>query len=345
MRILSIEHAVPSHEITNAWVLDQLRAHNASRFSAEQLALLERRVSRFLEGAGTKIRYGLASGERAIDLALAASREALLTSNVAPTDVDLLLYVGVCRGWTEPAMANAVQHALGLSNATCFDILDACASWLRALQVAHAYLSNGTYRCAMIVNCECAFVPYRDWELDSLEELEHRVAGWTAGEAATATIIGSGGTPDDFYFTFKNFGEHYGLCMFPLAMVEDFTVTPSDGRYAPMRFFALSRELLKVSVEKVVEVFQSDPHLPKQRYDIGFGHEASKKVNGIIARRLGLPYEGYYETHERFGNTVSASVPLAMSLAIDDGKLQRGHRVLVLVGASGITVGLASFTF
>ena len=65
----------------------------------------------------------------------------------------------------------------------------------------------------------------------------------------------------------------------------------------------------------------------------------------MIASKLRLPYERYVSTHAQFGNTVSATVPLGMSIALSDGRFKRGDRVLVLVGASGVTVGLASFTF
>jgi 3-oxoacyl-[acyl-carrier-protein] synthase III len=345
VKILTIRHAIPSRRITNDWVLGKLREHNAARFPPDQWALAEARVLRFLDGAGTQVRYALDDGERAIDFALDAGRRALSDAGLSPGDLDFLLYVGVCRGWTEPAMANVVQAELGLTNATCFDVVDACASWLRGLQIAHTYLRSGIYRCGMIVNCECSFVPYRDWDLASLEEIEYRAAGWTAGEAATATIVNDDNPNDDFHFVFKNFGEHYGLCMFPLAMVGDYVTGPLDERHVPMRFFASSRELFALTTKKVIETYEADPILRNGRYDIGFGHEASARIAEIIARKLGLPAEGYVRTHAQYGNTVSASVPLGMSLALQEKRLQRGHRVLVVVGASGITVGIASFAF
>lgn len=345
MKILSIEHELPAHRLTNDWVLEQVRAHNRDTLTPAELGLAESRLARFFASAGTETRHALAEGESALALCVTAGKRALHAADVAPGDVDLLLYVGVCRGWTEPGMANVVQAELGLVNATCFDVVDACASWLRALQIVHTYLRAGVYRRALIVNCECAFVPYRDWQLASVDELDYRAAGWTAGEATTATVVSDDTPGDDYYFTFKNFGEHYALCMFPLAMAPQFGTAAIDARHAPMRFFAQSNELLKVTTRKVIETYESDGELRSRRHDIGFGHEASTKANLLIARHLGLPYERYVSTHARFGNTVSASVPLGMSVALQEGRLSRGDRVLVLVGASGITVGLASFTY
>src|SRR5689334_6509124 len=133
MKIVTVRHAVPSQIVTNDWVIDRVRQHNRDHLSTGDLDLVERRLTHIFERAGTQIRHTVAKGEKAIDFTLAAARSALADSGVAASDVDLLLYVGVCRGWTEPSMASAVQSALGLANATCFDVADACASWLRAL--------------------------------------------------------------------------------------------------------------------------------------------------------------------------------------------------------------------
>jgi 3-oxoacyl-[acyl-carrier-protein] synthase III len=343
MKLLAIEHRLPARRITNEWVLAQVRAHNRDTLSATDLALVETRLRRFLASAGTVIRHVLEPHESALDLCLEAGRAALAAASVDPKEIDFVLYAGVCRGWLEPAMGTVVQAELGLVNATCFDIVDACASWLRALQVAHLYLRSGIHRRGLIVNCECALVPYRDWRLADVAELDYRAAGWTAGEAATATVVSDDVADDDFYFTFKSFGEHYALCMFPLEMAPQFGTAAVDARHAPMRFYAQSHELLTITARKVIETFEADDELRARRHDVGFGHEASAKASQLIARHL--PYVRYVSTHARFGNTVSATVPLGMSVALQEDRLHRGDRVLVLVGASGVTVGLASFTF
>ncbi len=345
MNIAGVAHALPSKRITNEWILDRVRAENAGRLSRELLAQVEEHVRAFLAVAGTETRYQVAEGERAIDFALDAGRRALERAALSAADVDFLIYVGVGRGWIEPAMANIVQAELGLRNATCFDVLDACASWLRALQIAHSYLRSGAYRRGLIINCECGFKEYGEWTVSDLQELDHRFATCTIGEAATATVVTNDAPDDDFYFRFRNFGEHHALCMIPLPTAGDFATARLDARYAPLKFFSLSRELLATTTRKIVETFDADPRLRGQRYDICFSHAASEKAVEVVARRLGFPLAIHYATHPAYGNTVSASVPLGMSLAFEEGRLQRGDRVLVIVGASGITVGIATFTF
>jgi 3-oxoacyl-[acyl-carrier-protein] synthase III len=344
MRIETVQHAVPSRRITNDTVLEEIRRSNRDRLSPDALAAVERQVTEFLAASGTQVRYLVDDGEKPLDFVLDAGRKALEHGGVQPGDVEFVIYTGVGRGWLEPATANVVQHGLKLANATCFDILDACASWLRALQVAHSLIRGRVYRRGLIVNGECGFRRYVDLDLTDPRDIEHRLAAFTIGEAATATLVTDDDPDDDFHFNLRNFGEHYDLCMIPLGNAADFAPDNRNGRHAPSRFYAVSSRLVATTIQKIVETFQSDPKLRGGRYDICFGHAASERASQLIGLKLGLPYDIYYSTHPDYGNTVSASVPLGMSLALADGRARRGDKVLVIVGSAGITVGLASFT-
>ena len=113
----------------------------------------------------------------------------------------------------------------------------------------------------------------------------------------------------------------------------------SDGRRR------LPGELFSNTIKNLVEVFSADAVLRDNKYDIAFGREANTNVAAMLARLLNLPYGIYFATHARYGNTVSSTIPLGMSVAFEEGRLKRGDKVLVAVGASGITIRLASFTF
>jgi 3-oxoacyl-[acyl-carrier-protein] synthase III len=345
VRVLSVEHSIPTTTITNETVIEAVRARNRDRLSPGDMDIVERRVTEQLAIAGTEVRYIIDGKETALDHVVAAGELALRAAGIGPRDVDFLIYAGVGRGWLEPAMANVVQHALGLEAATGFDVLDACASWLRSLQIAHSFLSGGNYRRGLIVNCECGLSEYADLEIEDLEALDQRVAAFTVGEAATATVVDDGLPEDDFHFTFRNYGEHFGLCMIPLNNVQQFLPSNFDLPVTPLKFHSFSRELIGTTIKKIVQVFESDRRLREATYDICFGHAASEKAVEIIGRRLGLAHELYFPTHPLFGNTVAASVPLAISLALREGRLQRGDRTLIMVGSAGISVGIASFTF
>jgi 3-oxoacyl-[acyl-carrier-protein] synthase III len=345
MRIAAVERALPSRRVTNAWILEELRRKNRDRLAPPQLAALVTRVERGLLTAGTEVRYHLDERESAFGLVAKATRGALARAQIAPADVDLLIYTGVGRGWIEPAMMNPVQRELGLVNATGFDLMDACASWLRGVHVAHTFLRAGVYRNAVVVNCEAGiFRQHAAWEFDRVEDLEHRFAAFTIGEAATATVLTNENPADDFYFTFKTFGEHFARCIIPLAGAADFVPSGADTRLVPGRFFALSTELFIAVTELIVTTWKADPRLDGGRYDVAFGHEASEKLSADITRACGV-YDVYFPTHRRFGNTVSASIPLGMSVAEEEGRLKRGDRVVIIVGSAGISVAFATFTY
>lgn len=344
MRITAIEHALPTRRVTNDSVIERVREHNEGRLSPSELDTIEQTIRRTLAGAGTEIRYYIDDDERPIDFVIQAGRQALARAALAPEDVDFLIYTGVGRGWIEPATAPAIQAALGLHNASAFDVVDACAGWLRALHIAHSFMRGGTYHRGMIVNCECGFSRSDvNWTFDGVEKLEDRVAAFTIGEAATATIVEGEPADDDFYFTFRTAGEHVSLCMIPLSGVEGFLPVRGDDRYMPGRFISQSHHLIEAVTQNIVELFRREPTLHRT-YDICFGHEVSERVCDIVTRQLGVA-DVYFPTHRRYGNTVSASVPLSMSTALREGKLKRGDRVLIIIGAAGITVGLAAFTF
>ena len=232
MKILSIEHALPARRITNDWVLEQVRIHNRETLSPSELELVEARLTRFLASAGTEVRYAVEKDERALDLCLNAGRAALATAGVGPNEIDFVLYVGVCRGWTEPAMANVVQAELGLGNATCFDIVDACASWLQALHVAHAYLRGGIYRRGLIVNCRMrlrALPPGLDARDGRRTRLSRRRLDGRRSRHGHRRERRH--HRRRLLLHVQNFGEHYALCMFPLAMAPQFGTDAVDERH------------------------------------------------------------------------------------------------------------------
>ncbi|MDP9178246.1 MAG: hypothetical protein M3O61_11255 [Gemmatimonadota bacterium] len=329
--------------MSNAEVLEIISSSNRHLSEADQHTLADR-VTEFWRGAGTRYRYWRAPGERPLDHVVACSRTALAQASVSPAEVDLVVYVGVGRGWLEPAMAVAIQKELQLSNATSFDVLDACASWLRGLQLVHSLMRSGTCRVALLVNCEFNPLDYLRLTFDEVSDVDRFLAGFTIGEAATATVL-TASAVDDFHFVFRTFSEYVDLCMLPLPNHADFLRIDGQGSQAPLQFYAHSRQLVATTTRKIFEVFHADGKLRSESYDVVFGHGASERAADLLCRKLQVPFERLIRTHACYGNTISASIPLAMSLGLASGQVQRDMKCLVVIGSAGITVGLASFTF
>ena len=342
MRIVQVAHATPSRLVTNEDLIARVLAHPENRVPGRERGLFELALRQLFQRSGAVTRLHRAPGERALDVGLAAGRAALSRAGLEPRDIDLLIYVGVGRGWLEPATANAFQQRLGLARATCFDLLDACASWLRAIDVVRHFLAAGTYARAMVLNCECNFEDYIRWDFRATRDLERLFAGFTVGEAATATIL-EGSPNGDWRCSFRTAGEHHGLCQIPLPNACAFGGEAAGA--GTLKFFACGHELHAGAIGQLHEHWRGEPDLSAAPYDLAIGHSTSVQAMRDVVGRLGLDAARVFETFTRFGNTVSASLPLALSLAADEGRLARGDRVVMLMASAGISTGIARLTY
>ena len=189
MRYCAVEYAIPSKRVTNTEIIQQIAARSKDYLTAKALNLLEFKLDELFKKSVTSIRYHRAKNEKAIQFGIDAGKKALESAGMSSKDIDLLIYVGVGRGYIEPATANVFQERLKLKRAACFDILDACASWLRAIHVAHSFIKSGMYKNIMVLNCEFNFREYANFEFKSLKDIEFNFPTFTIGEAATATIV------------------------------------------------------------------------------------------------------------------------------------------------------------
>jgi 3-oxoacyl-[acyl-carrier-protein] synthase III len=356
MRFRAIECALPSHVLTNDAVIKiALDSARADLIPAD-LQRLETHIREYFKIAHTQIRHQRAPGETGLSLGVKAGRAALEKAEIAPTEIDLLIYVGVARGFLEPATANVFQDGLGLRNATCFDILDACASWMRALHVAHTFIKQGVYRNIMILNSECNTLEYANIRFTCVEDIKFRFPALTIGEAATATIVsasdtdsahnGDGAHNDDnpFYFTFRTWGAEHVLCKIPLPQYRQYSPEEHVKDFTPLEFFSLGERLLRSAFTKLIGHYRSDQILQDFKPDISFSHAASDGMTLKIAEHLKIGGVVYL-THSRYGNTVSASIPLGMALAIREGKLLPDMNVLLGCGSAGTSTGWSCFRY
>ena len=345
MKILNISYALPGKEVSNENLIDEIVESNRGHMSSKELQILVNKLKKFFSMSGTVNRYHRGIGERAIDFAMKAGKEALKKAGVKPEDVDLLIYAGVGRGWMEPATAYLFQSELGLKFATCFDVLDACASWIRSMIIAKSFLAQKIYKLIMILNCEFNFSEYANFEFKSSKELENSFSAFTIGEAATATLLTSDDANDDSLFSFRTWGEKHGLCKIPLPNALEFTPRNTTDGLRPMSFFTIPGELVSFTIKKLVAHFHETQDIAGRLHDIVISHAVSVSSHSTAIRLMNLDPSRAFETHSRFGNTVSASLPLAMAVAEAEGRLERGMRVLLLMGSAGVSTALGSFTY
>lgn len=344
MKFLAVNAVLPGRRVDNDEHIARVVGANTDHMGERRARQLGQMVGMLFGQSGSQHRYVRAEGETALDLTQRAGEAAIAAAGVAPDSIDLLIYVGVGRGFLEPATASIFVDRLGLRRATGFDLLDACASWLRALHIAKALLDSGMHRRILILNGEFNYHEYLTYRFDSPADLRHGFAQFTVGEAASATIVEQGGEASEYHASFRTDGALRNLCMIPLPNVAQFNgETPEPAR--PLQFFSDSRALLDEGVAHLVRHYAEDPAFAGFVPDIILGHAASDVASLRTARESGLDESLVYLLHGRYGNVVSASVPLAIRSALDEGRLRPGDRVLIAVASAGLSTALARMRF
>jgi len=345
MRYCAIEYAVPSRVVTNAEIIQEIITRSARDLTQKALDMLALRLNELFKKCVTEVRYHRAKDERAIQFGIEAGRKALESANMSPQDIDLLIYVGVGRGYIEPATANVFQKILKLNKATCFDILDACASWLRAIHVAHSFIKTGMYKNVMIMNCEFNFREYANFRFKSLADIEFNFPTFTIGEAATATIVSDSEGDDEYYASFRTWGASHNLCKIPLPHFREYSDGELRSEIEPLRFFSYGEKIFRFVFSRLCRHYREDAVLGSFKHEIVFSHAASDTMSEKVIQSCNLGQEKGYNTHKRFGNTVSASVPLAMACAMKEGKLRDNTNALIGFGSAGVSTAWCKFKF
>ncbi len=347
MKIQSIGLSLPSWKLTNQDIIDQIRFYSKNTFSGNLEQTL-RKIAAILKKTGAENRYWLdkSKNERPIDHIKNAVEISLNNANISKNDIDLLIYVGIGKGFLEPGNSYSVAHSLGMNRVRCFDLTDACMSWSAALQVVDSLFKAGAYKNAMIVNGEFTVTagPLIDnYSLKNNDQLVYTFPTFTVGEAATCTIL----TPDDsanFSFSFSSRADLSDLCVIPLPGYEKYCdLTEKMASNGPMHFTSYGVNLHQTAAIEATELFRNLPD-SKKELDIVFTHASSKAEWHKYGQAIGIE-DKIYHIYQKTGNLVSASVPAAMVLAKEEGKLKSNDKVLVWVGSAGMSFSAINFSF
>jgi acyl-CoA:acyl-CoA alkyltransferase len=346
MRIAGIAASYPTNVVSNEAIVEKVLEQSAESFVGD-LEHLRRALELQFEWIGSRERRVLERGEPALPYILESAREAIRRSQIRAEEIDLVIYGGVGRGFLEPAMAYVVADALELQSAHCFDVLEACMSWTRAMFIAETLLKARAYRCVLVVTGELVVshaleVQYR---IEKLTDLKYRFLGFTLGDAATATVVAAEG--QDWSFDFFSVPAGQNLCYVPLPWSADYAVRPKLPSPQPFTFYAHYDEMMKVGAEqflfKMSRAFRRtfNDGCPVDRI---FCHADQIASYRSWAKSHGAE-EKLYQTFREHGNCAASSVPLGMANALRQGKLERGDRTALMVVSSGIACALVTFEF
>ena len=285
-----------------------------------------------VERTGIKRRHMAAEGEMTSDLAVAAATRALANAGVSVSELDLVIVATTTPDETFPATATRVQARLGMTRGAAFDIQAVCSGFIYALAVADNFIRCGQARTVLVIGAE-TMSRILDWS--------DRTTCVLFGDGAGAVVLqagqGAGTNADRGILNTKIFsdGRQHDL------LYTDGGVS-ATGTTGLLRM--QGREVFKhavVNISAAIEASTREAGITPADIDWFVPHQANQRILDGTARKLHIRPETVISTIAEHGNTSAASVPLALSVGIQDGRIKRGDLVLMEAMGGGFTWGAA----
>ncbi len=281
-----------------------------------------------LERTGIEARHFAGDGETTASLATEAARKALETAGVPADKVGLIVLATATPDQTFPASATRVQTALGINDCIAFDVAAVCTGFLYALSVADNMLKGGMADYALVIGSE-TFSRILDWE--------DRTTCVLFGDGAGALLLKAEEAQDRGVLATKLHadGRHNDL----LFVDGGVSTTGTVGKLR-MKGKEVFRHAVVNLADVLNEVLTAAGHTPDE-VDWVVPHQANKRIIDATAKKLGLDPGRVVITVDQHANTSAASVPLALDVAVRDGRVQRDDLIVLEAMGGGFTWGAA----
>ena len=309
-RIVGTGSYLPPRVVRNEEFAQRLDTSDA--WIRERTGIVERRIAK--------------ASQTSSDLALEASRAALATAQLQPSDIDLIIVATSTPDFVFPSTACLLQAKLGVKGCPAFDVQAVCSGFIYALATAEGFIRAGTVRRALIVGAE-VFSRIMDWN--------DRATCVLFGDGAGAVVLARDSVPGIHASVLHADGSYAGALSVPGNV--------SGGRITGSPYLQMQgNQVFKIAVKVLDEVAREV--LAAAGMTIGdvdwlIPHQANVRILEATARRLGLPPERLVVTGDHHGNTSAASVPLALDESVRAGRVRAGHRVLMQGVGGGFTWG------
>lgn len=320
--ILGIGSYAPDRVLTNH-DLEQM-VDTSDEWIATRTGMRERRIA--------------APGQATSDLSVEAARRALAGSGIAPEDVELIVVATVTPDHLFPPTACLVQTRLGAQRAAGFDLSAACSGFVNALSVAHSLVGSGAYDNALVIGAEM---------LSAITDYEDRESCILFGDGAGAVVLGPDphgrdpASPELLDHAFGMDGSGADL----IAMQAGGSRFPASSRTVDERLHYLrmqGRKVYRFAVQKMAEVVEEiaarNGHTVED-IDLLVPHQANLRILEAVGERLGMRMDRVFVNIERYGNTSSASIPLALDQAVAEQRVRSGDLVCLVTFGGGLTWG------
>lgn len=281
-----------------------------------------------VERTGIEARHIAADGETTATLGAEAARKAIEAAGLTPADIGLIVLATATPDQTFPASATRVQTMLGIEDCIAFDVAAVCTGFLYALSVADNMVKGGMANHALVIGSE-TFSRILDWE--------DRTTAVLFGDGAGAIILSAEETDERGIIATRLHadGRHNDL----LYVDGGPSTTGTVGKLR-MKGKEVFRHAVTNLASVITEVLEAGGHQPHE-IDWVVPHQANKRILDATAKKFGLPPEKVVITVDQHANTSAASVPLALDVAVKDGRIQRGDLLILEAMGGGFTWGAA----
>ncbi|MCP4698883.1 MAG: ketoacyl-ACP synthase III [Gammaproteobacteria bacterium] len=286
-----------------------------------------------IERTGIRSRRVAGEGQSTCDLAEQASLAALESAGISAADLDLILVATTTPDRLFPGTACLLQHRLGNKNSAAFDLQAVCTGFLYALSVADKFIQTRAAERILVVGAE-TFSRLIDWK--------DRSTCILFGDGAGAVVLEADAKPGIRSTHLHADGGKADQLTAP-GYVAQGRLQGGSG-YTAMR----GNEVFKLAVTKMssaVEEAMAANGLSGKDVDWLIPHQANIRIINAIAKKLKMPLEQVVVTVGEHGNTSAASVPLALDVAVRDGRIKRGDTLLLVAMGGGFTWGSALLTY
>jgi 3-oxoacyl-[acyl-carrier-protein] synthase-3 len=278
---------------------------------------------------GIKKRHIAEPGETTCDLAENAARLAMEAAGKGPDDIDLIVLATTTPDQVFPSTACLLQSRLGIHGCAAFDIQAVCTGFVYALAVADNFVRSGSAKCALVIGAE-TFSRILNWK--------DRGTCVLFGDGAGAVILEAAEAPGILSSHLHADGDYVSLLHVPDGVSKGYDKMSTERAFVEMR----GNEVFKMAVNtlgRIVDEPLEHNNLDKSDIDWLIPHQANIRIIRATAKKLRMSMDRVVVTVDQHGNTSAASVPLALDVAVRDGRIKRGDMLLMEAFGGGFTWG------
>jgi 3-oxoacyl-[acyl-carrier-protein] synthase III len=281
------------------------------------------------ERTGIKKRHIAREDETTCDLAEQASLRAIESAGIETSEIDLIIVATTTADQVFPSTACLLQNRLGIHGCPAFDVQAVCTGFIYAMAVADKFIRAGGIRNALVVGAE-TFSRIIDWS--------DRDTCVLFGDGAGAVVLQASDEAGVISTHLHADGEYKDLLQVPAGISQGYEQLQEGKAYTTMR----GNEVFKIAVTtlgRIVDETLEANNMQKSDVDWLIPHQANIRIINATARKLKMSMDQVVVTVEEHGNTSAASVPLALDVAVRDGRIKRGETLLMEAFGGGFTWG------